>query len=318
MFIFVIKQIIVHKGTIIKSTGKWYTVQTNEGNTYECTIKGKFRLKGIRTTNPVAVGDHVEFELDEKTSTGIVTNIKERTNYIIRKSVNLSHQSHILAANIDQAVLMVTIAYPETYLEFIDRYLLSAEAYRIPTVIVFNKTDLYNNDQKQRLQQTLEIYQNIGYECTPVSVVKNDNIEQVKRILKNKVSVLSGISGVGKSTLINNIDPALNLKTQEISEHHKTGKHVTTFPEMHKLSIGGFVIDTPGIRAFGLAGVQKDEIFHFFPEIFEASHNCKFHNCLHVHEPGCAVINAVENGAISESRYKSYINILEEEEGKYR
>lgn len=307
------------KGLVIKSTGSWYSVidlETQE--TVQCNIRGKLRIKGIRSTNPVAVGDRVEYFIPESAQTGVIKNVLDRRNYIIRKSTNLSKQTHILAANVDQAILMVTIAYPETYSIFIDRFLISAEAYRIPAKIIFNKTDLYNEDQNLFLDYLFLVYQNAGYECFRTSVEEKINLDLVEKLLVNKVSVIAGNSGVGKSTLINAIDPNLNLKTSEISDYHKSGKHTTTFAEMHELSIGGYIIDTPGIRGFGLHNIQKDELFHFFPEIFKVSDQCKYYNCTHLHEPGCAVKEAVEQGKISEIRYNNYVSILTDEETKHR
>lgn len=309
----------MNKGLVIKSTGSWYTVINSETKEYiQCNVRGKLRIKGIKSTNPVAVGDHVEYFIPENSETGVIKNILDRKNYIIRKSTNLSKQTHILAANIDQAILMVTIAFPETYPIFIDRFLVAAEAYRIPAKIIFNKTDLYNEDQTLFLDYLDVVYKNAGYECFKVSVKEQKNIEQVKQLLKDKVSVIAGNSGVGKSSLINLIDPTLNLKTSEISDYHKSGKHTTTFAEMFKLSDGGYIIDTPGIRGFGLHDIQNEELFHFFPEIFKESQKCKYYNCTHLHEPGCAVKEAVESGKISEIRYQNYINILTDEETKHR
>ncbi len=306
------------KGTVIKSTGKWYTVRTPEKKDYTCTIKGKFRVQGIRSTNPVAVGDHVEFQAEQNEHTGIIHYIEERNNYLIRKSTNLSKQSHIIAANIDQSVIVVTVNYPETYPGFIDRYLVTTEAYRIPSVIVFNKIDLYNDEEKKQLDEYINIYENIGYPCLLTSATHNKGIGHFRHTLQNKTSVITGNSGVGKSSLINQIDPDVNLKIGDISGHYKTGKHTTTFPEMVELSCGGYIIDTPGIKGFGLVHIEKEEIFHFFPEIFKYSHACKFHNCMHTDEPGCAVKEAMDEGHISISRYKSYIDMLMKEEGKYR
>ena len=307
------------KGLVIKSTGSWYSVKDSEtGNLVSCNVRGKLRITGIKSTNPVAVGDMVEYEIYENTETAIIKNVLDRKNYIIRKSTNLSKQTHILAANIDQAVLMVTITQPVTYPIFIDRFLIMAEAYEIPTKIIFNKVDLYNQKQNQYLNEIVSIYQNIGYECFTTSVKNNINIDELKSLLKNKVSLLAGNSGVGKSSLINLIDSTLNLKTSEISESHKSGKHTTTFAEMYELSIGGYIIDSPGIRGFGLHDIKKEELFHFFPEIFKFSKNCKYHNCTHVHEPGCAIINAIEEGSVSQLRYENYLSILFDDESKHR
>lgn len=308
----------MRKGVVIKSTGSWYTVEAESGDLINCRIKGKFRIKGIKATNPVAVGDVVEFE-EKGGDDSVITKIYERKNYIIRKSTNLSKQFHIIAANVDQALLIVTVNYPVTSTVFIDRFLISAEAYSIPVYIVFNKTDLYDDADMDKLNELMQIYENIGYKCIPVSAKDNVNTNVVKEILKDKVTVLSGHSGVGKSTLINKIEPGLELKTSEISELHQTGKHTTTFAEMFRLNEGGSIVDTPGIRGYGLFDMAKEELSHFFPEIFKESEHCKFYNCTHVHEPGCAVVEAVKEGKISLSRYESYISLmLEDEDEKYR
>jgi len=307
------------KGLVTKSTGSWYSVKdTESGEIVSCNIRGKLRIKGIKSTNPVAVGDFVEYNIPENSETGVIKNILDRRNYIIRKSTNLSKQTHILAANIDQAILLVTLAYPETYTIFIDRFLITAEAYRIPAKLIFNKIDLYNEKQINYLNKLMAIYSDVGYECISTSVVKQTNIDKVKTLLKNKTSLIAGNSGVGKSSLINLIDPKMNLKTSEISEYHKSGKHTTTFAEMFDLSIGGHIIDSPGIRGFGLHDIQNEELFHFFPEIFKISENCKYHNCTHVHEPGCAVKKATEEGTISQLRYENYLSILFDDETKHR
>lgn len=307
------------KALVIKSTGSLYSVKNLETNKIlTCNIRGKLRIKGIKSTNPVAVGDIVEYYFPENSEIGVIKNVLDRKNYIIRKSINLSKQSHILAANVDQAILMVTIAFPETYPIFIDRFLISAEAYNIPAKIIFNKTDLYNQEQLDYLNNLTSIYENIGYECFSVSVKNKTNTDKISNLLKNKISVISGNSGVGKSSLINLIDPNLNLKTSEISDTHKSGKHTTTFAEMFELSHGGYIIDTPGIRGFGLYDIKKEELFHYFPEIFKNSVNCKYHNCTHMHEPGCAVMEAVEEGIVSELRYNNYLNILVDDETKHR
>lgn len=309
----------MEQGLIIKSTGNLYSLKnTKTGELITCNIRGKLRIKGIKSTNPVAVGDMVEYYFPENSEIGVIKNVLDRKNYIIRKSTNLSKQSHILAANIDQAILMVTIAYPETYPIFIDRFLISAEAYNIPAKLIFNKIDLFNDEQTQYLYDLINIYQKAGYECFAVSVKNKTNVDQIKGLLQDKISVISGNSGVGKSSLINLIDPNLNLKTSEISVSHKSGKHTTTFAEMFELSIGGYIIDTPGIRGFGLYDIKKEELFHYFPEIFKVSGDCKYHNCTHMHEPGCAVMEAVSTGDISELRYNNYLNILIDDETKHR
>lgn len=284
----------------------------------ECTLKGKMRIKDIKTTNPVAVGDNVLVETDNQHNTGIIIEVLDRKNYILRKSSNLSRQSQIIAANIDQAILMVTIVFPETLPEFIDRYLVTAEAYRIPVIILFNKTDLYGVEENEKMEYLISMYKKIGYQCQKLSLKTGEGLDDVKTALRDKISLISGNSGVGKSSLINALHPGLNLKTEEISSYHKQGKHVTTFPEMFKMPFGGFVIDTPGIRGFGVVDMERNEIYHFFPEIFRISEQCRYYNCLHLNEPGCAVIKAVEDGLIDILRYRSYFNIINDENRKYR
>ncbi len=306
----------MEKGIVVKSTGSWYSVRKENGEQVESRIRGKLRIKGVRTTNPIAVGDRVE--LDRENNEYVITRIEERRNYIIRKSTNLSKESHIIAANVDQALLITTICHPQISTVFIDRFLATAEAYNIPAILVFNKTDLYNKPEKDLLQQLSAIYSRAGYPCYPISAANGENTDSLKPLLKDKISVLAGSSGVGKSTLINKIQPNLNLKTGDLSDAHDTGKHTTTFAEMFPLSNGGFIIDTPGLRSFGIIDMKKEEISHFFPEIFKAAENCRFYNCTHTHEPGCAVIEAVQNGEISESRYWSYLSMMEENGGKYR
>lgn len=309
----------MEKGIVIKSTGSWYIVRTDDNKIVECKIRGKFRTKGIKTTNPLAVGDYVDFTLDEKTNQGVINKRHDRKNYIIRKSINLSKQAHVLAANVDQAILMVTLAYPKTYPEFIDRFLVSAEAYHIPAIIVFNKIDLYSEEQKAELTALKSIYENIGYKCVEISAKQKEGIQVIDEILSNKISVIAGHSGIGKSTLVNAIHPGLNLKTTEISEYHESGKHTTTFPEMHYLNNGGYLIDTPGVKGFGVIDIEKEEVSHFFPEMFELLPQCQYNNCTHTHEPKCAVKKALENKEISLTRYKSYISILtSEEDEKHR
>lgn len=309
---------VLEKGIIIKSTGSRYRVLHGEGLVTECIIKGIFRTRDLKTTNPVAVGDMVEFEFDKRSEGGVITEVLDRRNYILRKSSNLSKQSQIIAANIDCVFLMITIIMPETPVEFIDRFLVTAEAYRIPACIIINKTDLYGKNELGRMEDLIKMYNDIGYRCFPVSLVENAGLDALREDMKNKTSLLSGNSGVGKSSLLNVLNPALNLKTGDISGYHKQGKHITTFPEMHSMPFGGYVIDTPGIRGFGVVDMERNEIYHFFPEIFRISHNCRFYNCLHLDEPGCAVRKAVEKGEINTLRYRSYINILEDENSKYR
>ena len=308
----------MEKGLVIKSTGSHYRVLNSDGLVFECTIKGKFRTLGSRTTNPVAVGDRVIYESDPKDRSGIITEILDRRNYIIRKASNLSRESQIIAANIDQLFLMATIKLPETPVEFIDRFLVTAEAYRIPASLIFNKADLCNEKEAEKMNSLIEIYSDIGYRCFKTSLVGKIILDQLEDAMKGKISLVAGNSGVGKTTLLNCLNPALDLKTGEISGYHKQGKHITTFPEMHPMPFGGYLIDTPGIRGFGMIDMERSEIYHFFPEIFRKSKECRFHNCLHLDEPGCMVRSAVENGEINFTRYRSYLNILEDENRKYR
>ncbi len=305
-------------GLVIKNTGSWYVVKTDDGQLVDCKIKGNFRLKGIRSTNPIAVGDHVHIVMNHE-GTAFIHEIEDRKNYIIRRASNLSKQSHILAANLDQCMLIVTINYPETSTIFIDRFLATAEAYRIPVSIIFNKTDRYDEDETRYLDGLINLYTYIGYPCYKVSALNQTGIEAIRADLANKVTLLSGNSGVGKSTLINAILPDLEVKTGEISDYHNKGMHTTTFSEMFPLPQGGWIIDTPGIKGFGTFDMEEEEVGHYFKEIFEHSANCKYGNCTHRHEPGCAVRQAVEEHLISESRYNSYLNMLEDkDEGKYR
>lgn len=304
-------------GLVLKTTGSHYRVKMPNGEIADCTIRGKLRLKGVKTTNPVTVGDFVEVELNDKNS-GVITAVKDRKNYIIRKSTNLSRESHIIAANLDQAVLVVTIEFPETQLGFIDRYLVTAEAYSIPAVIVFNKVDLLNDSGIDKLNQYISIYEPIGYKCLVVSAQTGYNMSLFRDLIQGKTSLISGNSGVGKSTLVNTVEPNLNLRTNNISSAHLTGKHTTTFSEIFELSFGGYIIDTPGIKGFGLIDIEKEELYHFFPEIFKLSSDCKYYNCTHIHEPGCAVIEAAKNGEISPSRYLNYLSIYEDDNEKYR
>ena len=306
------------KGLVIKNTGSWYSVKTDTGKVVECKIKGNFRLKGIRSTNPVAVGDHVEIALNQE-GTAFITHIDERRNYIIRKSQNLSKQSHILAANVDQAFLIVTVNYPQTSTTFIDRFLASAEAYSVPVVLVFNKCDILSDDERHYQQSMILLYETIGYECREVSATTGEGVDGLHALLKGKITLLSGNSGVGKSTLINQILPEANLRTAEISDAHNTGMHTTTFSEMLELPEGGYIIDTPGIKGFGTFNMEPEELTSYFPEIFHFSKGCKFSNCTHTHEPGCAVLKAIDDHYIAQSRYQSYLNMLEDkDENKYR
>ena len=305
-------------GLVIKNTGSWYLVRTDEQKNFECKIKGSFRLKGIRTTNPIAVGDRVVFDVDTE-GFGLISEIQERKNYIVRKSSNLSKQAHIIAANLDQTYLVVTINYPETTTVFIDRFLATAEAYRVPAKLIFNKIDLYSAEELEYLDSLISLYSSIGYECLKVSSFTGEGIEELRESLKDKITLFSGHSGVGKSTLINSVEENLLAKTSEISEYHNKGMHTTTFSEMYELSKGGFLIDTPGIKGFGMVYMEEKEVSHYFPEIFAVSKDCRFGNCTHVQEPGCAVLEAVSKHWISQSRYLSYLNILEDlKGGKYR
>jgi ribosome biogenesis GTPase len=305
-------------GIVVKSVGSRYRVLTTTGDTIDCVLRGKLRVKGIDTTNPVAVGDNVLFELSDDRKYGLITEVLERRNYILRKSSNLSKQSQIIAANLDQALLVVTVILPKTQVEFIDRFLATAEAYRIPAVIIFNKTDLYCPEEAETMEELISMYERVGYRCLRLSLRNGSGVPGLISLMKGKVSLISGNSGVGKSTLLNILNPELKLRTEEISDYHKQGKHITTFPEMHPLPFGGFAVDTPGIRGFGVVDMERNEIYHFFPEIFRAAEGCRFYNCLHLDEPGCAVRQAVEEGEINWLRYRSYISILNDENTKYR
>lgn len=306
------------QGLVIKNTGSWYTVKTVEGSVVECKIKGNFRLKGIRSTNPVAVGDHVEIELNSQ-NTAFITAIGDRKNYIIRKSQNLSKQSHIIAANVDQAFLVVTVERPQTSTTFIDRFLATAEAYSVPVVLVFNKTDLLDDSLMRYQRMMTDLYETVGYKCVAVSAETGVGMDGLMEMLRDRITLLSGHSGVGKSTMINRLLPGVNLRTAEISDAHNTGMHTTTFSEMLPLPGGGYIIDTPGIKGFGTFDMEPEELTSYFKEIFRFSKDCRFSNCTHTHEPGCAVLKAVEDHYIAASRYQSYLSMLEDKDGnKYR
>ena len=304
------------RGLVTKSTGSWYQVLGDDGVSYDCRIKGKFRTKGIKTTNPVAVGDWVGFDVEASGENGIITTLEPRKNYIIRRSVNLSKQTQILGANLDQAVLVVTLASPPTSLGFIDRFLVTAEAYGIPAILVFNKLDLFSEEGKEILQQYKAIYENIGYSCYDVSALEGTHVDVLQDVLKDKVTLVSGHSGVGKSTLINRLVPGLELRTGRISDWSDKGKHTTTFAEMIELPFGGKLIDTPGIRELGIVDIEKTELSHFFPEMRYYLNKCRFNNCRHINEPGCVVLDAVEQGNIEESRYESYLSMYANEDNR--
>ena len=305
------------RGLVIKNTGSWYTVRTDDGQLIESKVKGNFRLKGIRSTNPIAVGDRVSLILNSE-GTAFITEIEDRRNYIIRKSINLSKQSHIIAANVDQALLLVTVTHPQTSTTFIDRFLASAEAYRVPVILVFNKTDILDAEALHLQQMLITLYENIGYECRSISAETGDGVDALRPLLVGKITLLSGNSGVGKSTLINRLIPGVNLRTAEISDAHQTGQHTTTFSEMIPMG-SGWLIDTPGIKGFGTFDMEPEELTGYFRDIFQFSKECRFSNCTHTHEPGCAVLQALEDHYIAQSRYQSYLSMLnDKEEGKYR
>ncbi|MCL4144029.1 UNVERIFIED_CONTAM: hypothetical protein GTU68_041785 [Idotea baltica] len=305
-------------GIVYKSTGSWYFVKSADGEFHQCRMKGKLRLKGIKSTNPIAVGDKVLFDLEKKgdEETGVIKKILDRDNFIVRKSVNLSKQTHIIAANIDQVFLLITINNPPTFTTFIDRFLVSTRAYRIDTILVFNKIDSYQLEERAEILYLKDIYEAIGYRCVEVSATENKNVSEIKEIMTGKTSMFVGHSGVGKSTLVNAIEPSLNLKTKQISDQHKQGQHTTTFAEMFDLSFDARIIDTPGIKGFGVVDIDKYELGDYFPEFFALKQDCKFNNCIHTKEPNCAVKEALEEDKVSWSRYKSYIQILEGEEEK--
>ena len=308
------------RGLVYKSTGSWYSVKTLSNEQYDCRIKGKFRLDGIKSTNPIAVGDYVDFELEKNNDvvTGVINNICERKNYVLRKSVNLSKQTHILASNIDVVFLIITISSPVTSTNFIDRFLLTSNAYSINTVLLFNKIDLLDNTEKKVLKKLIEIYTNIGYKCYEISAKNKFNTDKVEYLMKDKVSMFGGHSGVGKSTLINSLQPNLNLRTKNISVQHSQGQHTTTNAELYDLDFGAKIIDTPGIRGFGIVDFNKSDIKNYFPEFYKLVNQCKFNDCMHVNEPKCIVKQYVENGKIAISRYENYLQILEDDKSSYR
>ena len=307
------------QGLIIRNTGSWYTVKTDDGQLLNCKVKGTFRLKGIRSTNPVAVGDVVTITPGADGQTALIDRIEDRRNYIIRRASNLSKQSHIIAANVDMAALVVTIAHPETSTTFIDRFLASAEAYRVPVLLIFNKTDLYDEEEMRKLDDVLTLYRNIGYMCLTCSAETGCGIGELQAEFHDKTTLLSGNSGVGKSTLLNLLVPDAGARTAEISAAHDSGMHTTTFSEMYFLPQGGALIDTPGIKGFGTFDMEREEVSHYFREIFRISDDCRFGNCTHTHEPGCAVLQAIAEGRIAESRYTSYLSMLgDKEENRYR
>jgi ribosome biogenesis GTPase len=303
------------KGTVIKTTGSWYLVKSEKGDLLECRLKGKFRIKGIKSTNPIVVGDEVVLEKTDDSY--MITKLMDRKNFIVRKSVNLSKQTHIIASNIDQAILMATLLNPITTTTFIDRFLVSANAFGVEVVLLFNKTDLYNNEDKKKHEELVEVYKKIGYKTISLSALKDD-LTKVKDVMKGKVNLISGHSGVGKSTLINKLQPNLHINTKEVSESYNQGQHTTTFSELHELDFGSSIIDTPGIKGFGLVEIKKNEIANLFPEFFALKSKCKFHNCIHLNEPQCRVKDAIMKNEIAESRYFSYLGMIEEEEENYR
>ena len=308
------------RGTVYKSTGSWYSVKADNGDFIECRIKGKFRIQGIKSTNPIAVGDVVEFEIEQlgDDEVGTISAIEDRKNYIIRKSVNLSKQTHIIAANLDQVFLLVTLNNPTTYTLFIDRFLATAEAYDIPVVLLFNKTDAYNEEELGEIKFLAALYREVGHTCIGISALTGNNIDKVRELMKEKTSMFAGHSGAGKSTLVNALESGLDLKTAAISEQHLQGQHTTTFAEMYDLSFGGRIIDTPGIKGFGVVDMEKEEIGDYFPEFFALKDGCKFNNCLHLNEPQCAVKDALENEEVSWSRYRSYVQMVTGEDENYR
>jgi len=308
----------VNEGIVTKAVGNVYTVRTTDGSQLPCVAKGNLRIQGLKSTNPITVGDRVWYSLHPADQKGVIHKILDRKNYIIRRATNLSKQYHIIAANIDQALLVVTLADPPTSTEFIDRYLAGCEAYRIPAVLIFNKIDAYNDEQLQQCRELEKIYSRIGYTCVETSATQNINIDSFKSLISGKISVLGGHSGVGKSSLVKAVAPDLEIKIGDISEYHRTGRHITSFSQMYEIFKDAFIIDTPGIKGFGLVDIEKNELYHFFPEIFARSSACKYNNCTHIHEPGCAVVDAVRANLIAYSRYQSYVNIYFDENEKYR
>ncbi len=301
---------MLREGLVLRSTGSWYSVQDAEGNLFDCRLRGQFRLKGVRTTNPVAVGDRVGFKPDKEGKSHVIEEVRDRTNFIIRKATRLSKASHIIAANLDYAILVATVDHPRTSTGFIDRFLVTAEAYHIPAAIVFNKIDLYDEVLMERLAYFIDVYSMAGYPCFKVSALHKKNLDTFAGHLRNKISLLSGHSGVGKSALLNAIDPKLNLKTGQLSSYHNKGKHTTTFAEMHPLEFGGWIVDTPGIKEFGLYDFEPETLAQRFPEMRALMTNCRFANCTHLHEPDCAVKQAVEAGEIAQFRYQNYVNMM--------
>ncbi len=308
------------RGIVYKSTGTWYTVKSDEGTFFDCRIKGKFRIQGIKSTNPVAVGDVVLFDIEQigDETVGIITEIEDRKNYIIRKSVKLSKQVHIIAANIDQVFLLVTLRNPRTYTVFVDRFLATSEAYDIPAILLFNKMDIYNEEDRKKVEELVSLYSSIGYPCFCITAKTGEGVKEVRELMVGKTNMFAGNSGVGKSTLINHISPGTNIKTTEISEQHLQGQHTTTFAQMYDMDFKGRIIDTPGIRGFGIVDMDPDEIGDYFPEMFRLKADCKFNNCLHIDEPKCAVKSALESGEVSESRYWSYVQMVTGKEDTYR